>query len=152
MWDLCWYDVMWDDCLCCIVITIFNKNYLSFLFIFFFKSDSWEVKKSGSTMGSRGHTLMEVGPDGVAVITIVNPPVNSLSYDGTFWPFQFYFYCWISLYVVLLIFPSVSVSPFLSLVLRSLKQNFDQALGRNDVKAFVVTGIFYFKPLGRGNY
>ncbi|KAK8470888.1 hypothetical protein PHAVU_003G096500 [Phaseolus vulgaris] len=57
-------------------------------------------------MGSRGHTLMEVGPDGVAVITIVNPPVNSLSYD----------------------------------VLRSLKQNFDQALGRNDVKAFVVTG------------
>jgi len=43
-----------------------------------------ESQTSGSTMGSRGHTLMEVGPDGVAVITIVNPPVNSLSYDGTF--------------------------------------------------------------------
>ncbi|XP_014507269.1 peroxisomal fatty acid beta-oxidation multifunctional protein MFP2 [Vigna radiata var. radiata] len=57
-------------------------------------------------MGSRGHTLMEVGPDGVAVITIVNPPVNSLSYD----------------------------------VLRSFKQNFDEALSRDDVKAFVVTG------------
>ncbi|KAK7387916.1 hypothetical protein VNO78_22714 [Psophocarpus tetragonolobus] len=28
----------------------------------------------------RGHTVMEVGPDGVALITIVNPPVNSLSY------------------------------------------------------------------------
>ncbi|XP_027916315.1 peroxisomal fatty acid beta-oxidation multifunctional protein MFP2-like [Vigna unguiculata] len=57
-------------------------------------------------MGSKGHTLMEVGPDGVAVITIVNPPVNSLSYD----------------------------------VLRSFKQNFDEALSRDDVKAFVVTG------------
>ncbi|XP_040867219.1 peroxisomal fatty acid beta-oxidation multifunctional protein MFP2 isoform X2 [Glycine max] len=55
---------------------------------------------------SRGHTIMEVGPDGVAIITIVNPPVNSLSYD----------------------------------VLRSFKENFDQALQRDDVKAIVVTG------------
>ncbi|KAL3011953.1 hypothetical protein AAZX31_07G228400 [Glycine max] len=55
---------------------------------------------------SRGHTLMEVGPDGVAVITIVNPPVNSLSFD----------------------------------VLRSLKESFDQAIQRDDVKAIVVTG------------
>ncbi|KAG4378378.1 hypothetical protein GLYMA_17G027700v4 [Glycine max] len=58
-------------------------------------------------MGSRGHTLLEVGPDdGVAVITIVNPPVNSLSFD----------------------------------VLRSLKESFDQAIQRDDVKAIVVTG------------
>ncbi|KAK7264651.1 hypothetical protein RJT34_32260 [Clitoria ternatea] len=55
---------------------------------------------------SRGHTLMEVGPDGVALITIVNPPVNSLSFD----------------------------------VLRSLKESYDQALQREDVKAIVVTG------------
>ncbi|XP_020226302.1 peroxisomal fatty acid beta-oxidation multifunctional protein MFP2 [Cajanus cajan] len=53
-----------------------------------------------------GHTLIEVGRDGVAIITIVNPPVNSLSFD----------------------------------VLRSLKESFDQALRRNDVKAIVVTG------------
>ncbi|KAK3017975.1 hypothetical protein RJ639_002732, partial [Escallonia herrerae] len=34
-------------------------------------------------MGSnpKGRTTMEVGADGVAVITIINPPVNSLSFD-----------------------------------------------------------------------
>ncbi|KAF3456243.1 hypothetical protein FNV43_RR00893 [Rhamnella rubrinervis] len=34
-------------------------------------------------MGSNteGQTVMEVGSDGVAVITIINPPVNSISYD-----------------------------------------------------------------------
>ena len=36
-------------------------------------------------MGSnvKGRTAMEVGADGVAIITIINPPVNSLSFDGT---------------------------------------------------------------------
>ncbi|KAK7363563.1 hypothetical protein VNO77_05709 [Canavalia gladiata] len=57
-------------------------------------------------MGRKGHTVIDVGPDGVAIITIVNPPVNSLSFD----------------------------------VLRSLKESFDQALQRDDVKAIVVTG------------
>ncbi|KAM7463093.1 hypothetical protein LguiA_031214 [Lonicera macranthoides] len=32
-------------------------------------------------MGSKGRTTIEVGADGVAVITIINPPVNSLSID-----------------------------------------------------------------------
>ncbi|KNA11657.1 hypothetical protein SOVF_133270 [Spinacia oleracea] len=54
----------------------------------------------------KGRTSIEVGADGVAVITIINPPVNSLSLD----------------------------------VLQSLKENFDEALRRNDVKAIVVTG------------
>ncbi|KAK7292259.1 hypothetical protein RIF29_08037 [Crotalaria pallida] len=54
----------------------------------------------------KGSTVMEVAPDGVAIITILNPPVNSLSFD----------------------------------VLRSLKESFDQALQRNDVKAIVLTG------------
>ncbi|XP_022741326.1 peroxisomal fatty acid beta-oxidation multifunctional protein MFP2-like [Durio zibethinus] len=49
---------------------------------------------------------MEVGADGVAVITIINPPVNSLSFD----------------------------------VLQSLKESYDEALRRDDVKAIVVTG------------
>jgi len=31
---------------------------------------------------------MEVGSDGVAVITIVNPPVNSLSFDGIHFRFS----------------------------------------------------------------
>ncbi|KAJ0034472.1 hypothetical protein Pint_24488 [Pistacia integerrima] len=48
---------------------------------------------------------MEVGGDAVALITIINPPVNSLSFD----------------------------------VIRSLKENFDQALRTDDVKAIVVT-------------
>lgn len=30
----------------------------------------------------KGRTMVEVGADGVAVITIINPPVNSLSLDG----------------------------------------------------------------------
>ncbi|KAK2358291.1 peroxisomal fatty acid beta-oxidation multifunctional protein MFP2 [Trifolium repens] len=55
---------------------------------------------------SKGHTVMDVGADGVAIITIINPPVNSLSFD----------------------------------VLRSLKESFDQAVQRDDVKAIVVTG------------
>lgn len=54
----------------------------------------------------KGTTAMEVGADGVAVITIVNPPVNSLSLD----------------------------------VLQSLKESFDEAIRRDDVKAIVVTG------------
>ena len=29
---------------------------------------------------------MEVGPDGVAIITLINPPVNSLSFDGDLSP------------------------------------------------------------------
>ncbi|KAL4386205.1 hypothetical protein GQ457_09G023850 [Hibiscus cannabinus] len=59
-------------------------------------------------MGSKnnGRTTMEVGADGVAIITIINPPVNSLSHD----------------------------------VLLSLKERYDEALQRDDVKAIVVTG------------
>lgn len=53
-----------------------------------------------------GKTTISVGSDGVAVITIINPPVNSLAFD----------------------------------VLNSLKENFDQALQRDDVKAIVITG------------
>lgn len=49
---------------------------------------------------------MEVGADGVAIITIINPPVNSLSFD----------------------------------VLHSLKETYDQALRRDDIKAIVITG------------
>ncbi|KAJ0980641.1 hypothetical protein J5N97_008896 [Dioscorea zingiberensis] len=55
---------------------------------------------------AKGRTEMEVGADGVAIITIINPPVNSLSLD----------------------------------VLRSLKNSYDEALRRDDVKAIVVTG------------
>ncbi|KAL3727695.1 hypothetical protein ACJRO7_032435, partial [Eucalyptus globulus] len=59
-------------------------------------------------MGSspKGRTTIEVGAGGVAVITIINPPVNALSVD----------------------------------VLNSLKQSYDEALRRNDVKAIAVTG------------
>ncbi|KAF5465456.1 hypothetical protein F2P56_015465 [Juglans regia] len=56
--------------------------------------------------GAKGRTVMEVGADGVALITLINPPVNSLSFD----------------------------------VLRSLKDCYEEALRRDDVKAIVVTG------------
>ncbi|CAL9136207.1 unnamed protein product [Musa acuminata var. zebrina] len=57
-------------------------------------------------MANKGRAEMEVGADGVALITIVNPPVNSLSID----------------------------------VLLSFKDNYEQALSRDDVKAIVITG------------
>ncbi|KAF7035074.1 hypothetical protein CFC21_046004 [Triticum aestivum] len=44
------------------------------------RDQSWEPAVS---MAAKGRTKMEVGGDGVAVITICNPPVNSLSIDGT---------------------------------------------------------------------
>ncbi|KAI7744772.1 hypothetical protein M8C21_016907 [Ambrosia artemisiifolia] len=53
-----------------------------------------------------GTTTFSVGSDGVAIITINNPPVNSLN----------------------------------SVVLKSLTENFDQALQKDAVKAIVVTG------------
>ncbi|KAI9123294.1 hypothetical protein K1719_006183 [Acacia pycnantha] len=56
--------------------------------------------------GTRGRTVLEVGADGVAVITINHPPVNSLSVD----------------------------------VFNSLKESYEEALRRDDVKAIVVTG------------
>ncbi|XP_027121067.1 glyoxysomal fatty acid beta-oxidation multifunctional protein MFP-a [Coffea arabica] len=59
-----------------------------------------------SSRNPKGRTTIEVGADGVAVITIFNPPVNSLSLD----------------------------------VLNSLKESYEQALRRDDVKAIVVTG------------
>ncbi|GAV64146.1 ECH domain-containing protein/3HCDH domain-containing protein/3HCDH_N domain-containing protein [Cephalotus follicularis] len=58
----------------------------------------------GST--TKGTTTIEVGADGVALITIINPPVNSLSFD----------------------------------VLYSLKESFEEASRRDDVKAIVITG------------
>ncbi|RAL54328.1 hypothetical protein DM860_001456 [Cuscuta australis] len=57
-------------------------------------------------MSTKGRTSIEVGSDGVAIITIINPPVNSLSLD----------------------------------VLNSLKESYEHALNKDDVKAIVVTG------------
>ncbi|KAI0510347.1 hypothetical protein KFK09_010948 [Dendrobium nobile] len=54
----------------------------------------------------KGRTQMEVGADGVALITIENPPVNALSPD----------------------------------VLLSLKENYEEVMRRDDVKAIVLTG------------
>lgn len=53
-----------------------------------------------------GRVDMDVGSDGVALITITNPPVNSLSVE----------------------------------VLLGLKEKYDEALQRHDVKAIVITG------------
>ncbi|KAL5228604.1 hypothetical protein ABZP36_016869 [Zizania latifolia] len=63
-------------------------------------------RAAGAMAATKGRTQMEVGVDGVAVITVCNPPVNSLSVD----------------------------------VLLSLRENYGEALRRNDVKAIVVTG------------
>lgn len=54
----------------------------------------------------KGRTVIEVGADGIALITIENPPVNALSPH----------------------------------VLFSLKENYEQVMRRDDVKAVVLTG------------
>ncbi|GAB2219745.1 hypothetical protein Droror1_Dr00007382 [Drosera rotundifolia] len=55
---------------------------------------------------ARARVTMEVGPDGVAVITFSNPPVNALAVP----------------------------------VLAGLREKYDEAMRRDDVKAIVVTG------------
>ncbi|KAF9677982.1 hypothetical protein SADUNF_Sadunf08G0164600 [Salix dunnii] len=55
---------------------------------------------------TKGTTTIEVGANGVALITLIHPPVNSLSSD----------------------------------VLNSLRDSYEQALRRDDVKAIVITG------------
>ncbi|CAK7337423.1 unnamed protein product [Dovyalis caffra] len=52
------------------------------------------------------HVTMEVGQDGVAVLTLINPPVNALAIP----------------------------------IIAGLKEKFDEATRRNDVKAMVITG------------
>uniref|UniRef100_A0A6N2N568 3-hydroxyacyl-CoA dehydrogenase NAD binding domain-containing protein n=1 Tax=Salix viminalis TaxID=40686 RepID=A0A6N2N568_SALVM len=59
-----------------------------------------------SSNRAKRKTLMGVGADGVAIITINNPPLNLLSVDVMF----------------------------------SLKENTEEALQRDDVKAIVITG------------
>ncbi|XP_011048390.1 PREDICTED: peroxisomal fatty acid beta-oxidation multifunctional protein AIM1 isoform X2 [Populus euphratica] len=55
---------------------------------------------------AKPHVTMEVGNDGVAVVTLINPPVNALAIP----------------------------------IIAGLKEKFDEATRRNDVKALVLTG------------
>ncbi|KAG6764920.1 hypothetical protein POTOM_032409 [Populus tomentosa] len=66
---------------------------------------------------TKGTTTIEVGADGVALITLINPPVNALSSDD-----------------MELIYAALIP------VLNSLKDSYEQALRRDDVKAIVITG------------
>lgn len=54
----------------------------------------WEKRKKRMSSGANGRTVLEVGADGVAIITITNPPVNSLSFDGIL--FFFFISCFLS--------------------------------------------------------
>lgn len=79
---------------------------------------------------------LEVGNDGVAVITISNPPVNALAipselhtrFDVWFWIVKVWF--WLRFWL-----PCA--------VLAGLKEKFTEAVRRNDVKAIVLTGIVW---------
>ncbi|KAJ0954535.1 putative isomerase, Enoyl-CoA hydratase, 3-hydroxyacyl-CoA dehydrogenase [Helianthus annuus] len=78
----------------------------------------------------RGTTKISFGSDGVAVITIINPPVNSLtSHERRI--------SWRANYGSTRILPILSIRKS---VLNSLKESFGQALQRDDVKAIVVIG------------
>jgi hypothetical protein len=64
--------------------------------------------------GAEGRTFMEVGADGVALITFINPPINSLSFDGTrsfliplIHIFYFLFFYYIYIYILFIVVVSV---------------------------------------------
>ena len=83
---------------------------------------------------------MEVGNDGVALITLLNPPVNSLaipsmlilyisSFSSNLVSFDLNYSRWNLLFSVKFV-----------VVIAGLKEKYDEALKRNDVKAIVING------------
>ncbi|RRT68795.1 hypothetical protein B296_00022530, partial [Ensete ventricosum] len=70
---------------------------------------------------------MEIGSDGVAVITICNPPVNALA------PSSEEFKC---LYTGIIFF----YLGWVLVVIAGLKEKYTEAMNRSDVKAIVLTG------------
>lgn len=63
-----------------------SHNTSTIIFLFSEKNSKIEHAEGKKMSSSKGRTTIDVGPDGVAVITIINPPVNSLSFDGTIVP------------------------------------------------------------------
>ncbi|RWW13895.1 hypothetical protein GW17_00022374 [Ensete ventricosum] len=82
-------------------------------------------------------TEMEVGADGVAVITIINPPINCLSFDGDSSSSVSYHFLFFSEFITDVFFEKATA---ISIVMWSLKDNYEEALRRDDVKAIVLTG------------
>lgn len=82
---------------------------------------------------------MEIGNDGVAVITISNPPVNALAIPSKLsWPCFDYIFRLISQSFIVLVLIYRGFSDFS--VIAGLKDKFEEANRRNDVKAIVLTG------------
>ncbi|RWW44005.1 hypothetical protein BHE74_00050272 [Ensete ventricosum] len=82
-------------------------------------------------------TEMEVGADGVAVITIINPPINCLSFDGDSSSSVSYHFLFFSEFITDVFLEKATA---ISIVMWSLKDNYEEALRRDDVKAIVLTG------------
>lgn len=82
---------------------------------------------------------MEVGNDGVALITMSNPPVNALARSSESENHSLYLYfafCFCFYFCLFWIFVSgYAVFP-------ALKSKFEEAMRRNDVKAVVLTGMY----------
>ena len=81
---------------------------------------------------------MEVGSDGVAVITMFNPPVNALAIPSNS---KLPLHLPLTLLLQFVLFcRAESLCVCVITVLAGLKEKFDEAARRNDVKAIVVTG------------
>lgn len=83
---------------------------------------------------------LEVGNDGVAVITIFNPPVNALaipSNQASSAPYLSKFRRFIHL-VLIFFFSDCCFRD--AAVIAGLKEKFDEVARRNDVTAIVLTG------------
>lgn len=80
---------------------------------------------------------MEVGNDGVALITMSNPPVNALARSSEFENHSlclYFAFCFCFFFFLFWIFVSgYAVFP-------AMKSKFEEAMRRNDVKAVVLTG------------
>ena len=89
---------------------------------------------------AKPHVTMEVGNDGVAVVTLVNPPVNALAIPSKYLPLP------LSVLTINLRFFFVidCVEFDGDAVIAGLKEKFDEATRRNDVKALVLTGNLFY--------
>jgi enoyl-CoA hydratase/3-hydroxyacyl-CoA dehydrogenase len=89
---------------------------------------------------AKPHVTMEVGNDGVAVVTLINPPVNALAI-----PSKYHLLPLSVLTINLRFFFVIDCVEFDGdAVIAGLKEKFDEATRRNDVKALVLTGNLFY--------
>jgi len=104
------------------------------------RSRERERERERERVMAKPHVTMEVGNDGVAVVTLINPPVNALAI-----PSKYHLLPLSVLTINLRFFFVIDCVEFDGdAVIAGLKEKFDEATRRNDVKALVLTGNLFY--------